>query len=314
MAKLLDSRHNFRLQPNHRTSYSALAVIIVFALVTALFLGNGVSAAGLGPYSGAVGISATVNGAPPGNAARILVPTNGSITSIIPITVSGLCPASLLISIYSNSIFIGSTTCSSSGSFSLQTALFIGQNTLIARDSDALGQYGPDSAPVNVTYSPPSTQIPGSSYASHQLIVTSTTPTRGGNPGDSIPWQINIVGGTQPYAVNWDWGDGTTDLVSQQNAGTVTTNHTYKRAGTYSVVVKITDGAGNSSIIQLVMVVNGPVAAAPISKGGFTPGTLISIWPLYIVAALFLATFFFGERREMAKLKKRHLLASSFAT
>jgi hypothetical protein len=201
--------------------------------------------------------------------------------------------------------------CDSSGSYSLQVNLFDGQNTLIARETDALGQNGPDSNSVTVTYDAPSLALPGSSAIGHQLFLESNTPTRGGNPGDSIPWQVTIVGGTGPYALSWNWGDGNTTLVSEQSEGPVTTNHIYTRAGTYRVTAQVSDAAGNAAFIQMVMIVNGPVSATGVTTK-IDPTILASIWPFYILACLIVAAFYIGERRELRKLRKRHLLVSSF--
>jgi hypothetical protein len=312
MAKLIPSRHSFRLQPHHRTSYGGLALILLIVGVFLLFISEGAHGDVVNPQSGAIGIAATVPGPAPSQGATILSPSNGSHTSTIPITVSGTCPAGLIISIYSNDIFVGSTICTSAGGYSLQINLFDGQNSLVAKDTDALGQNGPDSAAINVTYDAPSLALPGSSILGRQLFLESTTPTRGGSPGASIPWQVTIVGGTAPYALSWNWGDGSkTTLVSEQFEGPVTTIHTYARAGTYRVIAQVTDAAGNSAFLQMVMVVNGPITAAPSTTTKIDPSLLASIWPVYILACLFVLTFFIGEKREVHKLRKLHLLVSS---
>jgi hypothetical protein len=174
-----------------------------------------------------------------------------------------------------------------------------------------LGQNGPDSASVTVTYDAPSLALPGSSLVGHQLFLQSNTPTRGGEPGDSIAWQVTIVGGTPPYALSWNWGDGNSTLVSEQSEGPVTTNHVYTRAGTYRVTVQATDAAGNAAFIQMVMIVNGPVTGTATTTK-IDPTILASAWPIYILACLFVLVFYIGERRELRKLRKQHLLVSSF--
>jgi len=314
MAKLLHHRHTGHLQPHHRTSYPGLAFVLLVFGTFLLFISQTAlgSVPAVNPQSGAIGVSGLVLGPPPSTQAVILSPGNGSHTSIIPITVSGTCTRELIVSIFANDIFVGSTVCTSSGSFSLQTNLFEGQNTLAAKVSDSLGQYGPDSAAVTVTYDSPSLALKGSAAFGHQLYLLTSTPTRGAQPGNPVAWELTIVGGTPPFAVSWDWGDGQTDLVSRQFEGPFSTAHSYDRPGVYRVIVKATDGAGNSAFLQLVTIVNGPVPATATTSGGLDPGTLVSIWPLYILACLFVLAFWLGERRELKSLRNRHLLVSSF--
>lgn len=316
MAKLLHHRHTGHLQPHHRTSYPGLAFVLLILGAFLLFVSHGalgsVPVPAVNPQSGAIGVSGLVLGPPPSTQAVILVPGNGSHTSIIPITVSGTCTGGLLVSIFANDIFVGSTVCTSSGAFSLQVDLFEGQNTLVAKVSDSLGQYGPDSAAVTVTYDSPLLALQGSAVFGHQLYLLTATPSRGAQPGLPIAWVVTIVGGTPPYAVSWDWGDGKTDLVSRQFDGPFSTAHTYDRPGVYRVIVKATDGAGNSAFLQLVTIVNGPIPATATTSGGMDPGILISIWPAYILVCLFVLVFWLGERRELKKLRHQHLLVSGY--
>src|SRR5215469_2946188 len=85
------------------------------------------------PQTGAFGFEGTVPGNPPKQGATITVPTNGQVFTNVPITVAGLCPSGLLIKVFSNNVFVGSTMCNN-GSFTLQIALFAGTNDLVAKD------------------------------------------------------------------------------------------------------------------------------------------------------------------------------------
>jgi hypothetical protein len=188
--------------------------------------------------------------------------------------------------------------------------LFDGANTLLARVSDALGQYGPDSAGVNVFYDAPSLTLPSGSVG-RQLFLETATTVVGGNPGVAIARKLTIVGGVGPYAVSWDWGDGATSLMSEASEGDVGASHAYDRPGNYHVVVRVTDSLGNSGYLQVVTVVNGPVAAFGASKGSglsALPGELVAAWPVYLLALVMVCFFWLGERREVRKLRRRHLL------
>src|SRR3954471_12928371 len=105
------------------------------------------------PQSGSVGLQGEIPGSPPTTGATITVPGNGQNFSTTPITVAGICPKGLLVEIFKNNVFGGSTECAT-GSFSLQVDLFDGRNDLVARVFDSLNQSGPDSATVSVNYNP----------------------------------------------------------------------------------------------------------------------------------------------------------------
>lgn len=261
------------------------------------------------PQQGSVGLQGVVRGPAPSTAAVILNPRDGSRTTTTPVTVSGLCPAGTFVSIQRNNLFGGATVCQEDGTFSLLVDLFDGSNTLIARVSDALGQFGPDSAPVTVSYDAPSLQLPSGAIG-RQLFLTMTTTVAGTSPGQSIARTVSIVGGVGPYAMSWDYGDDATSLSSQASEGPVTSGHVYERPGIYRVIVRVTDSAGNSAFLQFVTVVNGPTEVVGANRGlglGAFPGALITAWPLYGLAAFMVLCFWLGERRELYKLRRRKL-------
>jgi hypothetical protein len=265
------------------------------------------------PQSGSVGLTGTVRGPAPSTAAIILLPRDNTRTSTIPITVSGTCPAGTFISVTRNNVFGGVAVCEDDGSFSLLVDLFDGANTLVAKVTDALGQEGPDSQAVNVFYDAPALTTPGGAVG-RQLFLEVTTTVIGVDPGQSAGRSVHIVGGTGPYAISWDWGDGETTLQSQLVDGPVTNSHAYKRAGTYRVIVRVTDAQNNAAFMQLVTVVNGPAEKLGTTGGnglGSLSGVLIAAWPLYILAGLMVLFFWLGERREAHKQRKAQVASFS---
>lgn len=311
---MLDHSHFGKLRPHHQTSYAGLFFVLLLATVLLLGLSWTASAAApaVNPQSGSVGLTGRVNGPAPSTAAVILRPTGGSHTSSIPITVSGTCPAGTFVTVMRNNVFGGSVVCEDSGTFSLLVDLFDGANTLVARVSDSLGQFGPDSAPVTVFYDAPSLSLPGGSIG-RQLFLDMTTTVVAGSPNETINRTVRIVGGIGPYAVSWDYGDGKTSLSSQAAEGPVTSGHAYDRPGIYRVIVRVTDSAGNSAFLQFVTIVNGPVEQLGSTNGGglgALPGSLIAAWPVLGMAAMMVMFFWLGERRQMAKLRKQHLVAN----
>lgn len=255
-----------------------------------------------GPGSGSVGLEGTISTAPPKQGATITTPGNGASFTTTPITVSGLCPNDLLVKLFSNNVFVGSVQCVN-GSYTLQIDLFSGQNELVARVYDALDQAGPDSNTVLVTYSNANFLQFGTSVS-----LSSEFAKRGANPGDVLDWPIILTGGTGPYAISIDWGDGTpTDLLSQPFAGVFTIKHTYKAAGVYKIIIKATDSKGSQAYLQLVGVANGKIGQGIATASSETATTRIKIiwWPMLVLLPLIPLSFWVGQRNELYALRKQ---------
>ncbi len=309
--QLTAPHHTGRLRPHHHTSYAGLAFLLLLCgvLLASVSLTASAAPPAVNPQSGSVGLTGTVPGPPPSQAAVITTPQNGQHTSSIPITVAGLCTANDFITILKNNVFAGSTTCTADGTFSLQADLFDGINHLIARTSDALGQYGPDSAGVDVTYDAPSLNGQGNIALGKQLFLITDTTVMATSPGIALTRSVTIVGGIGPYAISWDWGDGQTSLQSQAIEGRINATHTYERAGNYRVIVRASDSTGNTAYLQLVTVVNGPVTPVGSSTGqggsGALPGALVTAWPIYLVAVFMVAFFWLGQIVQMVRLRRQ---------
>jgi PKD repeat protein len=295
--------------PHAHTSYPALAfmLMLVGVLLSGVSMNASAATPVVNPQSGSLGLQGRVTGPPPTTAASILSPRNNSTITSSPVTVSGTCPINTFVSIYKNNVFAGNTPCTDDGQFSLLIDLFNGSNRLIAKVSDALDQAGPDSAAVVVTYQPAG--VPAINYfPGSQLFLRSDDIVLGASPGQVVTRTITIVGGQGPYAISWDFGDGKTVLVPQNSEGESKVSHSYERPGTYKVIVRVTDSTGNTAILQVATVINGPVAVAGTGKGFNVPGLLLGAWPLYAFALFLVAAFWLGERRELYDLRQHHRL------
>ncbi len=254
------------------------------------------------PQSGQIGLEGTISTDPPKTAATITTPGNGSTVSTMPITIAGLCPNGTLVKIFSNNVFIGSTTCKG-GSYTLQATLFAGANALVARVYDALDQAGPDSNTVNVTYN-------DAQFAQFGTVVslTSLYARRGVNPGTSLSWPLILSGGVGPYAVSVDWSDGSAPQLKSLNfAGDFSVDHVYNAAGIYKVTVRVTDKNGTTAFLQLVAVANGA------SQGGAASGkntssvitkVIVLWWPILLVLPLLFTSFWLGRRHQLYVLRR----------
>ncbi len=286
----------------NQTIYRKLTFLTVLSFLIAL-AAPGQTHAGQFPdqtSSGSVGLQGTISAPPPTKGATISVPSNGAIFTTIPITVSGLCPTGLLVKVFANNIFVGSTQCQG-GSYSIQIDLFNGQNDLVARVYDALDQAGPDSNTVIVTFN----DVHFAEFGTH-VELTSNYAERGAPPGQEIDWPILLSGGTGPYAISVDWGDGgPTDLISQDSPGTINLKHVYKTAGAYKIIVKATDKNQGKAFLQLVGIATGATQSnAQGGSGGAVIKTVVLWWPALAMLPLIFASFWVGQRHELYQLRK----------
>lgn len=267
-----------------------------------------------GPELRSIGLTGAVPSKPPTIAAKIESPTSGTRFSQTPVTVSGTCPKDILVEIFKNKIFAGSTMCSSDGRFSLEIDLLVGQNILTAHVYDTLNQEGPTSDPVTVffDFSPTAgQQFAPLSFGGDQLVLNTDAVFRGTFPEETMSVPIDILGGRAPYAVNVQWGDSTNKVISRPSNQSFRVEHVYKKAGTYSISIQATDADGRVAFLTVASIVNGQ----PFAEGSVTAAPteslmqrLLVLWPLYAVALTMVVSFWFGERREKHVLEKRHLL------
>ncbi len=251
--------------------------------------------------SNSAGVEGVVRGNPPSQAASITFPSNNQSFTSLPIKVGGSCQTGLLVKVFSNGVFVGSAQCINS-SYSLSIDLFSGQNQLVAKVFDALDQQGPDSASVLVNYT-----VAGYNQAAPSLTLSSIYAKRGANPGQELVWPIILSGGSPPYAISVDWGDGKNSLVSQSFAGNFDIKHTYNGPGVYSVIIKATDKDGNTAFLQLVGVGNGALS----QDLGQTTGAKETVrvvyiwWPIIVAGLMILVSFWLGSRHRLERLRRQ---------
>ncbi len=255
---------------------------------------------------GSVGLSGQISAPPPTSGASISFPTNNQdfSNSNMPVTVTGICPSGLLVKLFKNDVFAGSTICKNS-SFSIQIDLFVGSNKLIAHVYDDLDQAGPVSNTVTVLYNPSQVGAPP------RVSLTSNYAKRGVNPNSKLEWPIILSGGSGPYALSVDWGDGSEPvLFSESFAGTLNLDHSYKKPGVYNVIIKAVDQNGSVAFLQVVAIVNGPVSQTDSegqTKTEVISQTKIIWWPALLLIPFLISTFWLGKRHMLYVMKRRIL-------
>ncbi len=256
------------------------------------------------PKANSFGMEGKIPTPPPGQGARITAPSGGQTYTSSPITVSGVCVTGLLVEIVNNGVMSGSTMCEN-GSFSLQVSLFPGQNDLRARVLDELGQEGPASNTVTVTFNNAQSLEFGST-----ITLTSSYSRRAADPGSTMTWPLQLSGGRGPYAFSINWGDGSVQqLLSQPTPGAVTISHVYKNPGIYRVTIRVTDVGGVTGFLQVIAVANGAADAA-IKDGKEQAADAIVhtevMWaPSAAMVGLLFPAFWLGRRYEMRAFRRR---------
>ncbi len=253
---LAHKRHTGKRLKAHHTSYGVLFLLLL------LFAPNFIITRGINGIitrSGNVVVTATVLGSAPTVPAVITSPTGGTV-STQNITISGTCGPNLLVKIFRNDVFAGSTFCNSTGNFSISITLYTGRNDLRALNYDNLDQPGPTSATVTVTYTPPTNIITKSPLKAINLLLTADYHLRQINPDTIATWEFAISFGSAPYNVKTNWGDNNAEVATLPKNGTFYLHHTYNQSGKYLIAVTVTDANQATTAVQLAVTVNGPEA------------------------------------------------------
>jgi len=285
-----------------KTFLAALVLLLasIFYLLTSALP---VEAQVTNPQIGSIGLEGTIPTEPPQVGATITFPSNGQVFTDIPINVQGLCPQGLLVKIFKNQVFAGAVQCEPNGTYQIQIDLFSGQNELVARVFDVLDQPGPDSNIVTVTFND------GAEEGTPQLILTSNFALRGADAGSELTWPLALSGGTGPFAISVDWGDGETTQVPLELAGNFIVRHTYAEPGVYRLIVRATDSQGKTAFLQLVAVANGDSGQETTAAGiggdaGLASRIRIPLLPVYVMFFFVISTFWLGRRYEIRRIKQ----------
>lgn len=275
-----------------------------------------------------VTVDAKVPGPPVTGVPTITNLKAGQHFSAVPIQVAGTCPANAAyVEIFRNDLMSGSAICQN-GLFDPEVDLFPGANRISAQAFNITDDPGPLVQLMTVYYDPPVNQptVPGTpapqepAKRNAPLAIKTAFIYKGYYVGQAVQWPLEFSGGTAPYALNVDWGDGQTSIVSRANGKQFDITHTYKSAGgyrgSYTVKLQATDAAGNYAYLQFFVIINSRqapgisgniYAKGPPALGGVHEWLWVA-WPLYALALLMAVSFKLGERQELLLMRRRHLL------
>src|SRR5829696_1839716 len=129
-----------------------------------------------------------------------------------------------------------------------------GTYNVVVTGTDENGQEASDNLEITVNEPPP--PPPPTTITEPLTVGIISNGTEGVVPA-TFEFQANLTGGTGPYTISWDFGDGSEESDEQ------TVLHTFEEAGTYNVVVTGTDENGQEASDNLEITVNEPPPPPP---------------------------------------------------
>lgn len=252
--KLSHHGHTGKVLHHSHTMYPVLVALLAMTALIVVLANNSVYAVGSASEQGDIRVSGIVKGPAPTQQAVITSPITGTTYPSRLVAISGKCAYGFFVDVYSNNIFSGSVECDKNSNFRLFISLFPGKNVLIAKVEDALGQDGPDSAPVIVYYNEPE-EI--RSPVVSDLVVKLKDRYVGLNPKQTFNLRPELVGGKGPYTLDIDWKDGESFHAHLKSEGLITATHSYSKPGNYRITVLAADSHARAYQIGTMVIVNG---------------------------------------------------------
>jgi len=151
------------------------------------------------------------------------------------------------------------------------------------------------------------------------LVLTSDYQYKVNKAGQLFHWAVGLNGGTPPYKVSVDWGDGLHNDLTHADQSVLTLSHAYDSPKDYAILVNITDAKGKTVSIQWVAVVKDSLAyAAFLSTHKGTMATILAnvrqwlwiVWPVYIAVVLMVLSYWIGEQEGYRRLTLRRAAAA----
>lgn len=255
--------------------------------------------------SGSIQVDGLVAGPPPSTPPTVESPGPKTTFSTKSVLISGSCITDLIVKVYRNNFFAGSTLCESNGRFSLRIDLFVGKNIITTKQFDEAGQASPTSNTITLYYVPetstpplpdepskpsspdqdntpnseqpsqPHTETPNeespSGAAQFQLIIEYDYTLQAIFANQPFDLPITFTGGAAPYAININWGDGSNDVFSRNTTKPFNVTHTYAKSGYQTATITVSDKNGKKASLQFVLLVNGerehPLESFPLLDG-----------------------------------------------
>jgi hypothetical protein len=146
-----------------------------------------------------------------------------------------------------------------------------------------------------------------------QLLIISEYQYQTHYVGQPFTWSLGVNGGTPPYTLSIDWGDGSQSNITRPTGASFSLTHAYPEVKVYPVLVRSTDSNGQVAVLQLSAVVKGEaIGAASLTTTGPVSTLFASVqrylwiaWPVYIAVVLMVLSYWLGEQEVYQKARLR---------
>ena len=271
-------------------------------------------------------VTATVPAPIPAGAPEFTSPEDGTVTDTSSVRFEGTCPIitpAIIVALYEGSTQMGSGICETDGTFAVTASLTPGTHSIVATVVTITGGVGQSSAPLTITYTPPipvtpvtpttpdspsaptnptrPTAPPTNDDAAAPLEIVSEKPFITFGVDLNATWKVSFRGGSQPYTVIINWGDGTIQTLTITSSDFQNLSHIYRTNRVYTVTATVQDSHGRTIIRSYAaMRTNG----APVSRTGTSFATLIDsplvnpFWAAWIIYLCLLLTMLLMWRYE----------------
>ncbi len=286
--------------------------------------------------AGSITITGTVNAPPLVQGAIITRPTDGDTLATSPVEVDGTCPTNSYVILVRNGETGGVAWCTNN-TFTVETGLYPGTNVLQAQDYNITDNAGPSTPSITVNYVPPTspaTTIPATSGSSSNpnavsplnsvssavpLLLTTNFSFSAVTIDSRFSTTISLDGGTPPYRVTINWGDGNTQQMTFNSDPAFVISHVYTKHGYFPITLAAVDSNGSEQYLQAAAFIRLPAATSfltgPNSKvakpniisriATNSKDWLLVIWPSYFVVILMVFCFWLGEKEIYLKVANR---------
>jgi hypothetical protein len=243
-----------------------------------------------------------------------------AITSAQPIFSGTASPfASITVIVHSNPI-ICHTTANSSGYWQciLPFALTPGLHTVNVSSIDPKNGTKLSIPQFNIEVE--GNVAPSIINAINPFRFTSSYTYRVYKINQQLPVQISLSGGTLPYTIYADWGDGQRATITRDKEGSFELAHIYKKSGgyrgSYTINLNASDSKKQQSSMQLIALVTAPLGStsttasrsgSSLLSGGINSGATHTfekyVWSSYGLLSLMLFSFWLGGKQKFKRLK-----------
>lgn len=256
--QLRHHKHTGKLLAHKHTSYRVLFALLLLPILMLPLINN------MNAYANEVlSVTATVPAPIPAGYPTIDVPAKGSSTTSDIVTVSGRCPVitpAIIIAIYRNSLLAGSVQCDSGGGYSVPISLEPGQNKLVATVVTITNGIGNSSEEMVVNKDTQQAEIPVAlgqkekvedleRYTPLLRVLAKDVYVLLNMDGKGT-WRGSIAGGTAPYQIAFNWGDGFIDRRTVFDNSEQTFIHDYEIVQPRALVISVTDATGVTTALR----------------------------------------------------------------